>query len=103
MDLKVYYKKLRETESQIATPFLVVNSLDTSEGGKSGRQSEVERPVAARLITEGRARVATPEETAAFYREQKDARREAEAIASAKHMQVVVVPQAELHPKRGRE
>jgi hypothetical protein len=103
MDLKVYYRKVRETESQIATPFVVLYSLDTPEGGRCGRMAETARGVAARLIIEGRSRVASPEETNAFYRQQKEARRDAEAIASAQRMQVVVVPQAEVHAKRVKE
>lgn len=103
MDLKTYYKNIRDVESRLTTPFLVLYSLDTPEGGKSGRTAEVERLVAARLITEGRCRVASPEEAAAFYREQKDARREAEAIESAQRMHVVVMPQPDVQPKRGKE
>ena len=103
MDLKAYYKKVREIESQITTPFLVLYSLDTPEGGKSGRTAEAERLVAARLMAEGRCRVASDEEAAAFYREQKDARREADAIASAQRMHVVVMPQPDTPPKRSKD
>ncbi len=103
MDLKVYYRKVRDIECLLPTPHVVLYSLDTAEGGRSGRMAEVATDVAARLITEGKCRLASPEEATSFYKEQKEARRDADALASAQRMQVLVVPQGELHQKRSKD
>jgi hypothetical protein len=63
MDLKVYYKKIRETASTIPEEFAVVVSKESPDGGKAGVMSEVTRQQAARLVVEGRARLATKEES----------------------------------------
>ena len=36
MDLRNYFQRMRQIESEIAEPFVVVSSLDTPDGGKSG-------------------------------------------------------------------
>ncbi|HEY7338466.1 MAG TPA: hypothetical protein VH639_26505 [Bryobacteraceae bacterium] len=66
MDLKVYYRKIREIEAGIAEPFVVVVSKATEEGGKAGVKSEVPRRIAAKMIAEETAGLATPEEAAEF-------------------------------------
>ena len=66
MDLRSYYTKLRDEEAMLTGEHLVVASLKTSEGGKEGVFTEVPRRVAAKLIAEVRARVATEEESERF-------------------------------------
>ncbi|HLH41379.1 MAG TPA: hypothetical protein VKV74_00235 [Bryobacteraceae bacterium] len=66
MDLKVYYQKIREIEASIAEPFVVVVSRATEDGGKAGVRSEVARRLAAKLIAEETARLASEEEAAQF-------------------------------------
>jgi hypothetical protein len=100
MDLKVYYRRIREIENSISDPFVVLVSLDTPDGGKVGRKSEVGRSVAAKLIAEGRCRLANDEEAAEFHGAQEEGRREAEARAAAQRMQVVVVPQVDARPSK---
>ena len=63
MDLKVYYRKIREVEEQIAAPDAVVVSGDTPDGGKAGVKIEVPLRLAAKLIVEGRARPASDRRT----------------------------------------
>jgi hypothetical protein len=55
MDLREYYRKIREVETQIAEPFVTVVSRKTRDGGRPGRRIEVARDVAAKLIVDGRA------------------------------------------------
>ena len=43
-------------------PYVVVISLETPEGGKPGRATEVSRASAAQLIVEGKARLAGADE-----------------------------------------
>jgi hypothetical protein len=92
MDLKAYYKKVREIESQLPGPFVVVVSTETSDGGKAGVLTEVATLTAAKHIAEGRARVATIQESDAFHARNQEAKEAAENTAAANKMQFVVVP-----------
>src|SRR4051794_21196324 len=58
MDIRMYFQKIRETERNIQDPYVVVVSLETPEGGKPGRTTEVSRASAAQLIVEGKVRLA---------------------------------------------
>ncbi|MBV9503810.1 MAG: hypothetical protein JO323_02270 [Acidobacteriia bacterium] len=69
MNLRGYYKRLRETESAIEEPFPVIVSLATPDGGKAGQRTEVSRALAARMITDGLARLATSDELKPVERE----------------------------------
>ena len=66
MDLKLYYQKIRDTESKIPDVFPVIVSQETDDGGKAGSCAEVTRAVAAKMITEGTARLATAAEAKAY-------------------------------------
>jgi hypothetical protein len=102
MDLRSYYKKVREVDAELIGEHLVVVSLETSEGGKAGVRTEVPRSVAARLIAEQRARVATDEETLAFYEAHREAREAHQQEEAAKRVQVMVIPANELKKQRER-
>ncbi|MEZ5365148.1 MAG: hypothetical protein R2748_23180 [Bryobacterales bacterium] len=79
MDLKRYYGKIREVEAGIEDEFPVVKSLPTEAGGKGGRLTETSRAVAARMIVDGVAELASAEEAAELRRTAEEARaREAE-------------------------
>ena len=58
MDLKNYFRKVREAEASILSPHVVVVSLPTRDGGVGGRLTEMSRELAAKLLVEGRARLA---------------------------------------------
>jgi hypothetical protein len=62
MDLRQFYRKIREIESTIPDKYPLVTSLATGDGGKEGLVSEVPRYQAARMIVEAKARLATDEE-----------------------------------------
>ncbi len=92
MDLRSYYKKVKEAEAALKEDAVVLVSLATADGGKGGVFTEAPRAVAAKLIAEVRARVATPEETEEFregIRAAQERHREDEA---ARRLQVVVMP-----------
>ena len=95
MDLRVYYSKVREAEAALSEDNPVMVSLATSEGGKAGVSTEAPRNVAARLIADGRARVATAEEAEQFHEMHREARAKYDQQEMARHIQVVVVPQHE--------
>jgi hypothetical protein len=96
VDLKVYYSKVREAEATLTEDNPVMVSLVTSEGGKAGVSTEAPRNVAARLIAEGRARVATAREAEHFHELHREARARYEQQEMARRIQVVVVPQQDL-------
>ena len=62
MDLRVYYQRIRDMQQTIGDSFAVVVSRETPDGGKPGVKSEVPRDLAARMIVDGRARLASEEE-----------------------------------------
>ena len=96
MDLKIYYQKIRDTESKIPDGFPLVISQQTDDGGKGGRCAEVTRAVAAKLITEGTARLATAEETKTYREDTAAAKKQADDASEAGKLQITVVPTAEL-------
>ena len=59
MDLRSYYRKVREAEATLTGEHIRDGEPGDSEGGKEGVRTEVPRSIAARLIAETRARVAT--------------------------------------------
>jgi len=101
MDLKLYYDKIREVETKILEEFAVVVSRETADGGKEGTKTEVARRLAAKLIVEGLARVANPEEVKVFRDALAEAQRVAEQVAAASRVQLAVLSSAELDRLRG--
>ena len=95
MDLRMFYQKLRKIEQEIADPHVVVVSNETPDGGRAGQKSEVSRNMAAKLVVEGKARLATPEEGVEFRRAIEQARQQAEQQALAQKIQVNVVSEAD--------
>jgi uncharacterized Fe-S cluster-containing radical SAM superfamily enzyme len=95
MDLRIFYQKLRKIEQEITDPHVVVVSHETPDGGRAGQEAEVSRGIAARLIVEGRARLATAEEAAEYRSAIDQARQEAEQRATAQKIQVNVVSEAD--------
>ena len=91
MDLKQYFRKLREVEATINEPYPLVCSLETSDGGKPGIISEVPREVAAKMIVEGRAALATEAEKERYHEAQAAAKAAAEKAEMAKRVQVAIL------------
>ena len=102
MDLKVYYQRLRQVEQGLPEPQAVLVSLETPDGGRAGVFTEAPRALAAKLIVEGAARVATAEEASEFHAEATKARRKAEQAAAASRLQVTVVAEPPDDSRRQR-
>ena len=66
MDLKLYFHKVRTIEATIPGDQAVVVSLETADGGREGIMNEVKREVAAKLVVQGKVRLANDEETAEY-------------------------------------
>ena len=69
----------------------------------AGVRTEAQRPIAARLIAEGRARLATADEKSAFKEDQRAARERFEEEQAVRRMEVVVVPQSDVRKLRERK
>lgn len=101
MDLKVFYQKLRKIEQEIADPHVLVVSNETPDGGRAGQKTEVTRAIAARLIVEGRARLAGAAEIAEYRGALDQARQDAEQRSMAQKIQVSVVSEADFRGLKG--
>ncbi len=97
MDLRQYFRKVREVEATLPDEYPVVSSLETGDGGKHGTISEVPRAIAARLIVEGRAVLASEAEREQFRHEQQNAKAIAERAEAAKRLQVAYITEPRLN------
>ena len=102
MDLRSYYRKVREADATLTGEDIVLVSLETTEGGRAGVRTEAPRPIAAKLIAELRARVATPDEVLEFREAQRAAREVHHQAEAANRVQVMVIPAHELKKQRER-
>lgn len=91
MDVKQYYRKLREIEATLSEPYMLVVSLETADGGKAGIVSEVSREVAAKMILEGRAVPASEKETQAYVERQAVKKAAAHKAELARRLQVAII------------
>lgn len=104
MDLREYYQKIRETEQKLTGSSVVVVSTQTPDGGKEGVRTEVPKHIAAKMLVEGRARLASDVEAREFAEQKLEAKQLADEIAAASRMQVTVVASNELrNPTRSKE
>jgi hypothetical protein len=95
MDLKGYYRKIREAAAGIAEEWPVVVSRATPEGGRAGELVEASREVAARLIVEGAAELASPEQAAAFRERVREMQAAEEARQAAARIHVSVITEGD--------
>lgn len=79
MNLRDFYANVRNTLATIDSPFVVLVSKDTPDGGKAGVMTLAKRDTAARLMVEDRARLATDEESALYFSDEKAKRDQADA------------------------
>ncbi len=96
MDLQIYYQKIRDIENKITDEFPLMVSVETSDGGKGGTKTEVPRRLAAKLLIEGQARLASKDELKAYREMLAEARRLAERAAAAERLQLTVLSSTEL-------
>ena len=96
MDLRTYYQKMRDEEAAIPAQFAVVVSRETGDGGKSGVPVEVTRHVAAKMLVEGTAQLATTDQATAFQQEQAAALKAAQDAVAAAKVEVTMVSSDDL-------
>jgi len=90
MDLKAHYQKIRELEHSFEGSFPVIVSAETPDGGKAGIRTEVPALVAAKMIADGRARLANEVEAKEFHERKTEAKRVADQLDGSKRMQLTV-------------
>src|SRR4051794_35424527 len=100
MDTKAYYQKIRDVEAGLMKTFAVVVSLETPDGGAAGLLTEALPRLAAKMIVDGLARLASEEEEKTFLDQKQEAKRVAEHVEAAKRMQVTVVSESDLRALR---
>ena len=100
MDLKVYYDKIRELEQSFQSAYPVVVSLETPDGGTPGVMTEAPPRIAAKMIVEGRARLADDLEAMEFEEQKMEAKRVADHLQASARMQVTVVSERDLRALR---
>lgn len=66
MDLRAYYQTIRKIEDEIAEESVILISREGPDDGRGGVKTEVRRALAARLIAEGKAELASAEQAAEF-------------------------------------
>lgn len=103
MDLRVFYQKIKQAEEAILETFVVVVSRETPDGGRAGLKTEVPRGLAARLVVEGRAVLASVEEAEAYRAELAEIKRKAELAETTRNggVQVAVLSEAQFRALKG--
>jgi|SRR5579859_189036 len=96
MNLKTYYQKIRDIEQTIIEPYAVLESNETTDGGKEGLLTEVPRQLAAKMIADGRARLAPEHAIRHFHEHNSAAKRTAEQEAITSQMRMMSVPAADI-------
>ena len=95
MDLRAYYRKIRDLESTL-DEFVIVKSLSTESGGKGGVLSETGRSTAARMAVDGVAEIASAEEAEEYRQSREDARKAELERRQSSQIQFSVITDAEL-------
>lgn len=96
MDLRLYFHKIRTIEATIPGEHVVVVSMETPDGGRSGQLSEVSRAVAAKLVVQGKARLANEEEAEEFQASVRAATEAVAEVSMRERVHLSVLPEAEL-------
>ena len=100
MDLKIYYQKIRDAHRGIKDEFPIVISNETPDGGKPGQLTEVTRELAAKLLVDGTAKLASAEAAMEFRQRQADMRKAAQDELAASKVQLTVIPREFLEQVR---
>jgi hypothetical protein len=95
MDLRQYFKKIKDIEATIESPYPLIVSLETTDGGKAGTLVEVSRLEAAKAIAENRAVLASEEQRTAYVERESARKRAIEKADMARRLQVAIVSNPE--------
>jgi hypothetical protein len=101
MDLRAYYRTMREIEASIEAEFPVIKSLATEDGGNAGQLTEVTRAIAARMVNDGIAELAGAEEVQEYRKRAEEARKQEEQRRRAAEIQFTILSEADLRTLQG--
>jgi hypothetical protein len=96
MDLRQYFKKIKDTELSIEEPYLLIVSLETADGGKPGAVVEVSRQEAAKSLVENRAIRASNEQKEAYFKLEAERKKSAEKAELSRRLQIAIISDSEL-------
>jgi hypothetical protein len=96
MDLRGYYRKLKEIEKGLAEEFVVVRSLATPDGGVDGTLTEVARALAAKMIADGMAELADKAESDALRAKWAEEKKQEDQKRAAAKIQLTVLTETDL-------
>jgi hypothetical protein len=96
VDLRLYFHKVRTIEATIPGEHAVVVSLETPDGGREGRLTEVAREVAAKLVVQGKVRLANEDETAQFKTAARTAKKAADEQMLRDRLQLSALREADV-------
>ena len=96
MDLRGYYRKLRDIERNLLDDYVVIRSLATADGGVAGRLTEVAKDVAAKMLADGLAELAAQDEVETFRRELAEQKKREDQKRTAAQIQFTVLSEADL-------
>jgi len=99
MDLRQYFRKLRQIEAGLTETFPLVVSLETPDGGKPGLVSEISREQAAKMLIEGRAVLASEEEKELYRQRQAQVKQAAEKAELANRVQIAIISERDLRER----
>jgi len=99
--MKSYFRRIREVEDSIVEKDAVIVSSQTADGGREGVITEVPRMVAARLVAEGRARLASDAERSEYVAATKERHVRAEEAQRRAKPSLAVITTEELQTLRG--
>ncbi|WP_321474487.1 hypothetical protein [uncultured Paludibaculum sp.] len=91
MDLKSYFRKVKDLERKYQERDIYVVSIATQDGGKDGVLTQVSRRVGCQLMVEGKARIANEQEVAQFVADQAARRVAHEKQEAVSRIQVQVI------------
>ena len=102
MNLRTFFQRVRELKRDLGPGPVVIVSQDTSDGGVEGATVEASTEVAARLIAEGKARVASEEEARKYRADQQEAYLRALEAQEAQRAYYLPVTRESLKQMSGR-
>jgi uncharacterized protein YajQ (UPF0234 family) len=91
MDLKQYFKKIKDVEASIEELYPLVISLETPDGGKPGAVIEVSRQEAAKALVEGRAILANAEQKGAHIELEAARKKSAVKAELSRRLQIAII------------
>lgn len=103
MNVKAYYQNIRELERTLTDSFVVIVSHDTSDGGRGGLLTEVPKHLAARMIADDRAHLASEDATLQFREKSAEAKRTAEELSLVDRKHVTPIPSSVLRQSTRRD